>query len=158
MRASLAEISAGRASRPALAWWARSPISFSSSWSRSRAAMPATASRRRTPEATAPSEMILMAPIWPVLATWVPPHSSVEKSGMLMTRTVSPYFSPKRAMAPEAKASSMGISRKSVSWALRTCSLALRSISTICSGSMGAKWLKSKRRRWSSTTLPACLT
>ena len=42
---------------------------------------------------------------------WVPPQSSVEKSPILTTRTRSPYFSPKSAMAPSSwTATSMGTS------------------------------------------------
>jgi len=36
----------------------------------------------------------------PVCLTWVPPHNSRLKSAMRMVRTISPYFSPNRAMAP----------------------------------------------------------
>ena len=48
----------------------------------STAAAPATASIRRTPDATAPSVSTLKRPIWPVASRWVPPQSSVEKSPM----------------------------------------------------------------------------
>ena len=43
----------------------------------------------------------------PVARTCVPPHSSVLKcpSPMDTTRTLSPYFSPKSAIAPAAMAS-----------------------------------------------------
>ena len=36
-----------------------------------------------------------------VLATWVPPQSSRETPSTSTTRTHSPYFSPKSAIAPE---------------------------------------------------------
>jgi hypothetical protein len=65
-----------------------------------------TASIRRTPEAMPLSPMILTRPMSPTAFTWVPPHSSVEKSPMRSTRTWSEYFSPKSAMAPDALASS----------------------------------------------------
>ena len=39
---------------------------------------PVTASIRLMPAAIEPSLMILKKPICPVLATWVPPHSSTE--------------------------------------------------------------------------------
>jgi hypothetical protein len=58
------------------------------------------ASKRRTPEETDSSLTILMRPISPVDVVCVPPQSSVEKpSATFTTRTLSPYFSPKRAMA-----------------------------------------------------------
>ena len=61
---------------------------------------------RRTPAATPASLTILNRPMSPVRATWVPPHSSVEKSPIFSTRTWSPYFSPNSAIAPKAIASS----------------------------------------------------
>ena len=63
---------------------------------------------RRTPEATEPSDLMRKAPALAVLSRWVPPQNSMEKSPISTTRTVSPYFSPKRAMAPRFLASSMG--------------------------------------------------
>ncbi len=66
---------------------------------------------RRTPLETLPSLRILISPISPVAATCVPPQSSVEKSAILRTRTFSPYFSPKSAMAwYSLTATSMGTS------------------------------------------------
>jgi hypothetical protein len=47
----------------------------------------------------------LKSPISAVLRTCVPPQSSVEKPGTETTRTTSPYFSPKSAIAPAATAS-----------------------------------------------------
>ena len=67
---------------------------------------PVVASIRRTPAAIADSETILKKPIWPVAAACVPPQSSQE-SPNLITRTVSPYFSPKSAIAPIASACSI---------------------------------------------------
>ena len=55
--------------------------------------------------------------------------SSTEKSPMLNTRTVSPYFSPNKAIAPEAIASSCDISFVSTSTLARICSLTMFSIS-----------------------------
>ena len=43
----------------------------------------------------------------PVARTCVPPHSSTLKPGIDTTRTRSPYFSPKSAIAPAAIASSV---------------------------------------------------
>ena len=71
---------------------------------RSTAASPVTASMRRTPAATLPSETIRNGPISPVARTCVPPHSSCENPGISTTRTTSPYFSPKSAMAPSSTA------------------------------------------------------
>ncbi len=44
----------------------------------------------------------------PVLATWVPPQSSRLNSPIPTTRTVSPYFSSKTAVAPVLTASASG--------------------------------------------------
>ncbi len=64
---------------------------------------------RRTPLATENSLLIRNAPAMAVLLRWVPPQNSTEyPSPMSTTRTVSPYFSPNRAMAPRSLASSMG--------------------------------------------------
>src|SRR5437762_3394281 len=71
------------------------------------AAGPATASTRRTPEATAPSLATLRRPIWPVWSRCVPPQSSTEKSPIRMTATRWPYFSPKSASAPERSVEQM---------------------------------------------------
>ena len=49
-------------------------------------------------------------PISAVERTCVPPQSSVETSLTSTTRTTSPYFSPKRAIAPSARASSSVVS------------------------------------------------
>src|SRR6266571_6168649 len=43
--------------------------------------------------------------IWPVAGTCVPPHSSSDTPGTSTTRTRSPYFSVKNAIAPAAIAS-----------------------------------------------------
>ena len=83
-----------------------------------RAVAPVSASMRRTPAATAFSVSPAITPISPVRRTWVPPHSSTDQpmvlpvpSPIATTRTSSPYFSPNRARAPEARASSSAISR-----------------------------------------------
>ena len=49
---------------------------------------PVVASMRRTPEATLLSLLIRNGPTLAVLSRWVPPHSSMEKSPMVTTRTV----------------------------------------------------------------------
>ncbi len=68
---------------------------------------------RRTPDATPVSSVMRKSPMSPVAFTWVPPQSSMLKPGIDTTRTRSPYFSPKSAMAPPAIASS--VERTSVS-------------------------------------------
>ena len=75
---------------------------------------PVLASIRRIPAATLASETILNIPIWPVLRAWIPPQNSHE-GPKRTTRTLSPYFSPKRAIAPIFLASSIGVSRCSSS-------------------------------------------
>jgi len=60
---------------------------------------PVTASTLRTPDDTLPSFRILINPISPVAPVCVPPQSSVEKSPIRTTRTLSPYFSPNKAIA-----------------------------------------------------------
>ena len=72
----------------------------------SSAPSPVTASTRRMPAAMPVSDTILKKPMSPVRRTCVPPQSSVEKSPMPRTRTSSPYFSPKSAIAPDLIASS----------------------------------------------------
>ena len=77
----------------------RSSVAVRASW-RSSAPAPVCASMRRTPAATPPSDVIENRPMSPVAAQWVPPHSSMLKVGIDTTRTLSPYFSPKSAIAP----------------------------------------------------------
>ena len=69
--------------------------------------MPVAASMRRTPAATPPSLTILKSPISPSARACVPPQSSTESFVIVSTRTVSPYFSSKMAIAPRFFASSM---------------------------------------------------
>jgi hypothetical protein len=66
----------------------------------SSAPRPVTASIRRSPEPMLASERSLKKPIWPVRFKCVPPQSSTETSPVRTMRTRSPYFSPKRAVAP----------------------------------------------------------
>ena len=47
----------------------------------------------------------------PRARTWVPPHSSTERRPASSTRTMSPYLSPKKAMAPSCWARSMVVSK-----------------------------------------------
>ena len=103
-----------------------------------------------TPAATPCSERILKAWIEEEFSTWVPPQSSIEKSPTETTLTVSPYFSPNNAVAPDFLASSMGISRVSTTSPLAISSLT--KFSTFSSSSLvkAVKCVKSKRRRLSS--------
>ena len=93
----------------------------------------------------------------PVRATWVPPQNSFD-SPMVTTRTVSPYFSPKKAMAPAFLASA--IARTSVTAGALPRTRWLTRSSTCCfsSGDSGAKCEKSKRRRSSATSEPFWVT
>ena len=109
------------------------------------------ASMRRIPAAIELSLTIFIMPMLPVLATCVPPHSSTE-SPYLMTRTLSPYFSPKRAIAPISRAWAMGTSRcSSRAMVCRTRALARCSTWRISSSVIFLKCEKSKRSMWAST-------
>jgi len=83
---------------------------------------------RRTPEAILLSARILTTPIWPVRSRCVPPQSSRLNPSTAMTRTVSWYFSPNRAMAPLATASSMAITLVRTGRSRQICSLASASM------------------------------
>ena len=63
---------------------------------------------RRTPEATEASDRMRNGPTFAVLSRCVPPQNSSESSPIFTTRTVSPYFSPNRAVAPSFCASAIG--------------------------------------------------
>ena len=94
----------------------------------------------------------------PVRATCVPPQNSFD-SPIVTTRTVSPYFSPKNAIAPACLASAIGSTAVSVA-ALRADARvdqvldALRFSSSVS----GAKCEKSKRRRSGATSEPFWVT
>ena len=95
----------------------------------------------------------------PVAETCVPPHSSMLKPGTLTTRTLSPYFSPKSAIAPAAIASSGDTSTSVFTGVLRhICSLTMRSMRSSSSRVIAWKCTKSKRSRSGATSEPACLT
>jgi hypothetical protein len=96
------------------------------------AASPVTASRRRMLEPIDPSVTIFRRPMSPRAETWVPPQSSIEFGPARSTRTVSPYLSPKKAMAPRASASSLVVSKWSQAAFARTSALTRSSISTTC--------------------------
>ena len=79
-----------------------------------------------------PSLTILRSPMSPRAATCVPPQSSMEFGPARRTRTLSPYFSPKKAMAPSASASSLVVSKWSQAALSRTSALTRSSISATC--------------------------
>ena len=81
------------------------------------------------PQPTEPSEVITNGPISAVQRTCVPPQSSRENPGISITRTSSPYFSPKSIIAPSLRASSIGVSNVCTGWFAKTCSLTRRSTS-----------------------------
>ena len=79
------------------------------------------ASIRRTFAALEDSERILKTPTSAVLRACVPPHSSRENepSPTSTMRTTSPYFSPKSAIAPSARASSSVVVSARTGWSAR---------------------------------------
>ena len=70
------------------------------------------------------------------------------------TLTVSPYFSPKSAMAPMALAVSMSVTRVSTGVLARTCSFTIRSMRSSSSAVTASKWEKSNRSRSALTREP----
>src|SRR5439155_986018 len=82
-----------------------------------------TASLRRAPEPTEPSERITNGPISAVERTCVPPQSSREKPSISTTRTSAPYFSPKSIIAPSLRASAIGVTNVRTGIASNTFSL-----------------------------------
>ena len=81
---------------------------------------PVVAKMRRMLEPIDSSDTILIGPMSPSARTWVPPHSSIEDAPACSTRTRSPYFSPKNAIAPSCSASSFGVSVASTGSFART--------------------------------------
>ena len=112
---------------------------------------------RRTPCATPVSSVIVKNAMSPVRATCVPPQNSFD-SPMVTTRTVSPYFSPKKAIAPAFLASAMASTAVSVATLARTRALTRSSTLRFSSSVSGAKCEKSKRRRSGATSEPFCVT
>ncbi len=89
-------------------------LRMSVSWrttSRSRAryskpSMPVSASMRRLPAPTEPSDVMTTVPICDERSTCVPPQSSRDQGPPISTtRTSSPYVSPNSASAPKSRAS-----------------------------------------------------
>src|SRR5215213_5497649 len=108
---------------------------------------PVVASMRRTLAALEVSVVILKAPISAVARTCVPPHSSRDHwpSPTSTIRTTSPYFSPKRAIAPRLRASSSVVVSARTGWLASTHSLTRSSTARTSSTESGAPWVKSKR-------------
>ncbi len=111
------------------------------------ASTPTRASMRRTPEPIEDSPSSFTRPSWAVLWTWVPPHSSLEKSPMVTTRTCSPYFSPNSAMAPWRLASSIGMTSAWTSSSRERTSLIFCSTSVRTAPGTAFGEPKSKRKR-----------
>ena len=126
--------------------------------SKSSTALPVMASMRRTPAATLLSETMRIMPRQPVEEAWHPPQNSTLVPNCT-TRTRSPYFSPKRAMAPNFLASSIGVSRYSCRGRFsRIFSFTRCSTSRNCSALTFSKWEKSKRKPSALTNEPFCST
>ena len=126
----------GRSSSGALSSAAAAFATCTSALACLRAAMPVSASMRRTPAATPLSATTEMTPMSPVRRTCVPPQSSTDQPMVFAavasrpsttTRTSSPYFSPNSARAPEAMASSSAISRVVTGAFCSTTALAMSS-------------------------------
>ena len=97
----------------------------------------------------------------PVARTCVPPQSSVLKrpSPTETTRTLSPYFSPKSAMAPAAMASWVSRTAVVTGSFFRIASLTMPlDAAQVARRVTALKCTKSKRRRSGATSEPACFT
>src|SRR5882724_10338028 len=97
-------------------------------------------------DAPAPWVVSVGRPYAPVRRGGVPPHSSVEKSPILITRTRSPYFSPKSAIAPVLRASSRFISLGMTGVSACTCSFTRSSMRPISRSFTWPPCEKSNRR------------
>jgi hypothetical protein len=117
---------------------------------------PQTASMRRTPAATPPSDDLEQADVAGA-ATWVPPHSSFDEP-MSSTRTSSPYFSPNSIMAPVFCASSIGHHARFGRGVGDDLVVDDALDARISSAVTGWVWAKSKRVLSGSTCEPFCCT
>ena len=94
-----------------------------------------------------------------MLSTWQPPQSSTEApSPIVTTRTVSPYFSPKSAIAPRERASAIGTISLVTGRSASTQRLASSSIASISGWPSAVGLEKSNRIRSGATSDPACRT
>ena len=108
--------------------------------------------RRLAPIEASPSTCT--GPTWLPWPTWVPPHSSREKSPTSTTRTTEPYLSPNSEIAPAASASARLPCQTLTSGSARSWRLTAASISARRSAGTAWKWAKSKRSRPASTSEP----
>ncbi len=76
----------------------------------------------------------MISPICPSASTWVPPQNSSDVSPARMTRTVEPYLSPKKAIAPMRSASPSEVSVVRTGTSVRTAALARSNTSSSSSG------------------------
>lgn len=146
-----------------LAFWsaisALSSADFSARYA--SAASPHRASMRRTPEAMAPSDLILKRPMSEVLVTCAPPQSSMEYPSsawvwppIWTTLTRSPYLSPKNwVMSARSLTSVCGTSIQETVPFSEIAEFTFSSTASICSG-VSAADEKSKRRRSGATIEP----
>ena len=117
-----------------------------------------TASIRRAPAPTELSDRIANGPISAVQRTCVPPQSSVEKPGISITRTSSPYFSPKSIIAPSFRASSIGVTNQRTGRFSNTFRFTISSTRWRSSDVIASWCVKSKRSLSGRTAEPACFT
>ena len=124
-----------------------SPITSERSLARCwNASIPTNASTRRMPEPTEDSALSASSPTCADCATWVPAHSSRDQpSPMSTTRTTSPYTSPNRPMAPDARASASGIRVADTPRSARIASL--QSCSILAFWSSVTPWFQRKSSR-----------
>ena len=146
-RSRSSPIASGRCSTGVFSSAADSRAAASTARSSATAAPAVIASMRRTLAALELSPCSLKTPISAVLRTCVPPHSSREyaPSPICTIRTTSPYFSPKSAIAPSARASSSVVVIGRTGSLRRTHSLTRSSIARRSSGEIRSPWEKSKR-------------
>ena len=93
-----------------------------------------------------------------MFSTWVPPQSSREKPGTSITRTSSPYFSPKSATAPISTASfrPMVLGTTGVLFAISALTRASTRATSSLEGAPG--WVKSNLSPSGPTPDPAWRT
>src|SRR6266545_4124416 len=112
---------------------------------------------RRRFAPTEDSPRITTGPTWLPWPTWVPPHSSREKSPMSTTSTTAPYFSQNSPIAPDAPASARLVCQTLTSGTSTRWRFTLSWTPLRCSAGTDEKCAKSKRSRPASTSEPCCL-
>ena len=139
-------IRAGSCSRGVLSDVDSCETSARSAASCRKASCPTRASTRRFEAPTEASPTRLINPTSALADTWVPPQSSRDQGPPMSTmRTVSPYFSPKSAIAPSSFASSSGSTRVVTSRLSRTALFAISSISDLVASDSCCAHVKSNR-------------